>query len=85
MDTAGIEARLREILTGRLGIPPETISLDARLVEDLGMDSLDAVELGIAAERAFDVGIAEEQVAQRRTVRDIVTLIERLRDGGAPA
>jgi acyl carrier protein len=73
-----LEARVKQILTQRLGIPPEEIRLDATLIEDLGMDSLDAVELAIAAEREFNVALSDEQVAKLKTVADIVALVERL-------
>jgi acyl carrier protein len=73
-----LEARVKQILTGRLGIAPEDIRLDARLIEDLGMDSLDAVELAIATERQFNVSLSDEQVAKLTTVADIVELVQRL-------
>jgi acyl carrier protein len=75
-----LETRLKLILTQRLGISPEEIRLDAMLVEDLGMDSLDAVELAIATERQFNVTLSDEQMAKLRTVADIVALIQRLAD-----
>jgi acyl carrier protein len=73
-----LEARVKQILTNRLGIAPEDIRLDALLVEDLGMDSLDAVELAIATERQFNVSLSDEQVAKLKTVADIVALVQRL-------
>jgi acyl carrier protein len=73
-----LEARVKQILTQRLGIPPAEIRLDATLVEDLGMDSLDAVELAIAAERQFNVSLSDEQMAKLKTVADIMALVERL-------
>jgi|RhiMetdeSRZDD1v2_1073273.scaffolds.fasta_scaffold381157_2 acyl carrier protein len=73
-----LEARVKQILTNRLGIAPDEIRLDASLVEDLGMDSLDAVELAIATERQFNIGLSDEQVAKLKTVADIVTLVRRL-------
>lgn len=75
-----LEAGIKQILTTRLGMPAESITLDARLVDDLGMDSLDAVELAIAAERQFHVSISDEQVAKLATVKDIMALVQRLRD-----
>jgi acyl carrier protein len=75
-----LDARIKQILTYRLGIPPEEIRLDATLVEDLGMDSLDAVELAIATERQFNVTLSDEQMAKLRTVADIVALVQRLAD-----
>ena len=79
-----LEARVTSLLTTRLGIPPEEITRDARLVDDLGMDSLDAVELAIAVERQFGVTVDEEHIAQLKTVADIVTLIQQLSGEGAP-
>jgi acyl carrier protein len=75
-----LEARIKQILSHRLGISPEEIRLDAMLVEDLGMDSLDAVELAIATERQFNVALSDEQMAKLRTVADIVALVQRLAD-----
>ena len=68
---------LREVMATRLGVPAEQMALDVRLVEDLGLDSLDAVELGIAVERRFDIDVPEEELVQLRTVGDVVELIER--------
>jgi len=78
MEIPHIETQVKQILTSRLGIPPEDIRLDARLAEDLEMDSLDAVELAIATERQFNVGVSDEQMAKLKTVADVVALIQRL-------
>jgi acyl carrier protein len=81
-----VEARLRQILTTRLGVPAEQVTPEARLAEDLGLDSLDAVELAIAAERQFQIGLSDEHLAGLRTVADVVALVERLGgDRGHPA
>jgi acyl carrier protein len=82
-----LERRTKQILTNRLGIPAEDITLDAKLIEDLGMDSLDAVELAIAAERQFGIGLSDEQISRLKTVADIIALVQRLADeqaGGGP-
>jgi acyl carrier protein len=78
MNIPDVEARVKQVLTNRLGIPPEEIRLDARLVDELGMDSLDALELAIATERQFNVSVSEEEIATLVTVADIVALVERL-------
>jgi acyl carrier protein len=78
MQSTEIEARVAEILTNRLGLAAGDIRPEARLVDDLGMDSLDAVELAIAVERQFHVGLSDEQVAKLATVADITALVHRL-------
>jgi acyl carrier protein len=80
MPIPDLEARVKKILTNRLGIPAEEIRTDAKLVEELGMDSLDAVELAIATEREFKVETSDEQVAKLRTVADIMDLVQRLHE-----
>jgi acyl carrier protein len=81
MEIPDLETRVKQILTNRLGIPSEEIRTDAKLVDELGMDSLDAVELAIATEREFSVEISDEQVAKLETVADIMGLVQRLKDG----
>jgi acyl carrier protein len=80
MEIPNLEGRVKQILTNRLGIPAEEIRTDAKLVDELGMDSLDAVELAIATEREFGLEISDEQVAKLETVADIMTLVRRLGD-----
>ena len=74
---------LKEIMAARLGLPAEKIVPEARLIEDLGLDSLDAVELAIAVERRFNIDVPEEALTKLKTVADMVTLVE-ARAGQAP-
>jgi acyl carrier protein len=62
---------LREIIARVAAVPSDAIHLEARLVEDLGMDSLNAAEAGIAAEQA---GLFVDQDAwwKSRTFGDLV-------------
>ncbi len=82
-DTSDLEARVVQILTTRLGVPPDEIRRDATLVDDLGLDSLDAVELAIAAERQFGIVLSDEQVGRLKTVEDLVGLVRTLGGGGS--
>jgi acyl carrier protein len=83
--TNDVESRVKTLLQGRLGLPDEALKGDARLVEDLGMDSLDSVELAIQMEHEFQIAIAEDLLTELATVADVVGLIGRLREGHARA
>jgi acyl carrier protein len=74
--TQGVTEGLREIMAARLGLPAEQLVPEARLVEDLGLDSLDAVELAISVERKFDIEVPEEELTKLKTVADMVALVE---------
>ena len=54
----------------------EDIKLESSLMDDLGADSLDAVELNMALEEAFEISIPDEAIANFKTVKDIVDYID---------
>jgi acyl carrier protein len=74
--TQDVAEGLREIMAARLGLPAEQLVPEARLVEDLGLDSLDAVELAISVERKFEIEVPEEELTKLKTVADMVALVE---------
>ena len=53
------------------------VTMEASLSEDLGADSLDAVELNMAIEDAFGKAIPDEALAEFKTVGDIVRYLEK--------
>jgi acyl carrier protein len=85
METRDLELRVSRVLTERLGIQAERITADSRLVEDLGVDSLDALELAMTLEEAFHVGIDEQQLRRVETVADVVLLVQALTENRAAA
>ena len=62
---------LRDTLVGEFELDPAQIKPEARMKEDLGLDSLDAVDLIVALEKEFQVRIPEDMARQMRTVGDI--------------
>ena len=70
--------RAKQILSKRLGIPLDSLALDAGLVDDLGLDSIDIVELTIATEQEFNIMLGDDELQDVRTVRDLVAVVERL-------
>ena len=73
-DTA-VANRVIAVLTKRLGISPETVTPTAELAEDLGVDSVDAVEFTLALEREFNVTLPDAILVDVRTVQDVIDLL----------
>ena len=71
-------AQAREILARELNLETASLSPRQRLREDLGMDSIIALNLIFAAERELSVTISEEDVVRLVTVADLERLIRRL-------
>jgi acyl carrier protein len=67
--------RVIAVLTKRLGISPETVTPTAELAEDLGVDSVDAVEFTLALEREFNVTLPDAILVNVRTVQDVIDLL----------
>jgi acyl carrier protein len=63
--------KVKEITADEIGIDKEMVADDSRFIEDLGADSLDAVELIMALEEEFGVDIMDEDAEQMRTVSDV--------------
>jgi len=74
-EDATVADRVVAILTQRLGISPDVVTPTAELAEDLGVDSVDAVEFALALEREFNVALPDEIIADVRTVQDVVGLV----------
>ena len=66
--------QIKKVLVDALNIDEETITPEANLKDDLGIDSLAAVELALELETEFDIRI--EELAKLETVQDIINIIE---------
>ena len=71
-----IAAEVRDILVFHLGSDEALITERARLIDDLGADSLDLVEVGMSCEEKFDIDIPDRVATQFVTVGDLVAFIE---------
>ncbi len=69
--------KVKELIVDELGVDASEVTLQASLTEDLGADSLDAVELIMAIEEEFDVEIPDEVASEMKTVQDIISFIEK--------
>ena len=58
-------------------VDEEEVKPEARLREDLGIDSIYAVELTLQLEEIYGVVIAYEEIEPLKTVSDLVNLVEK--------
>lgn len=64
--------QVRNVIAETLGCDVEQVTLEAKLAEDLGADSLASVELTMALEEATGVAIDDETLPNMKTVGDIM-------------
>ena len=71
-----IATKVKSIITDKLGVEESQVTPEASFTNDLGADSLDAVELIMAIEEDFGVTISDEDGSNVKTVGDVVKLID---------
>jgi acyl carrier protein len=70
---------VRRVLRTEFELEDDELSEDARLVDDLELDSVDAVALAVRLEEETGIALEEEALKAMRTVRDVVGVVgERL-------
>jgi acyl carrier protein len=67
---------LKSIATSKR-IPLEQVTIDSEF-EQLGIDSMDAVEILFALENEFDISIPDDEVRNVRNVRQMAEGVEKL-------
>jgi acyl carrier protein len=70
---------VRKVLVDGLSVDADVVALESKLNEDLGADSLDAVELIMSLEEEFGLEIEPAKAEGLETVGDLVKLIDSLR------
>ena len=69
--------RVLKVIAASKRIPLETVTIDGEF-QQLGIDSMDAVEILFALENEFDISIPDEEVRNVRNVRQMCEGVERL-------
>lgn len=73
---ADIVARVTELVVENLGVEESKVTETASFVDDLGADSLDAVELVMALEEEFGIEIPDEDAEKITSVAEAVSYVK---------
>lgn len=68
--------KIKNLIVKELSVDESKVKMDSKLVEDLGVDSLDTVELLMSLEDEFGIQIPDEEAMQLTTVESIVNLVD---------
>lgn len=68
--------KLKAIAVNQIGIDEELVKPESDIIKDLGLDSLDIVDMLMSVEETFGVTIDDGDVAEMKTVADVVRFIE---------
>jgi len=73
-----LSGRLRALSAEQLEVAPAALVPDALLGDDLGIDSLSAIEWGMSIEDAFGISLPEDAWGYVRTYGMVEELVTRL-------
>lgn len=68
--------KLKSIAVNRIGIDADLVKPESDIIKDLGLDSLDIVDMLMYVEEEFGLTIDDSDVAEMKTVADVVRFIE---------
>ncbi|MBM3248786.1 MAG: acyl carrier protein [Candidatus Omnitrophica bacterium] len=71
-----IDAEIKKIVAEILETEPEKIASDAKFVEDLGMDSMMALEIMAAIEKKYRIAIPEDMLPKFTSLSQTASLIK---------
>ncbi len=71
--------RIKELIVEELNIPADQVNLESKISEDLGADSIDAIELIMEVEEEFDIEIDDDAAMGIKTIADLVNVINKLK------
>ena len=84
MHTRGeILSELRTILSELFEVPPESVTPEAGLYDELDLDSIDAIDMAVQLQDLAGQRVPEEALRSLRTVKDVVDLVEGLLNTGS--
>jgi acyl carrier protein len=75
--SAELTERVLNVIATSKRIPREQVTIDSEF-QQLGIDSMDAVEILFGLENEFDISIPDDEVRNVRNVRGMVDGVEKL-------
>ena len=75
MTNEEIFSKLREVLVNEFDLDEDEVKLEANIVDDLDLDSIDAVELIVKMKPYLNGKIEPEAFKSVRTLQDVVTIL----------
>ena len=68
--------KIKKMIAEKLNAEESKITMETTFIDDLGADSLDAIELVMDVEDEFGISFTDEETQTLQTVGDLVKLID---------
>ncbi len=78
-----LEVEITQVVSDVTGRNIEELKLDANFWQDLGIDSIKAIEMTVAIEKRYKVRIKDEQIPKISTIRHAVEIVRQALEKGS--
>ena len=68
--------KIKAVIIDQLGVDESKVTMTASFSDDLGADSLDAVDIIMGIEDEFGISVDDEKIQSIKTVADLVNAID---------
>lgn len=75
MDHEEVKSKINELMHRGFEIPMEKLTPESKLFDELGLDSLDAVDMLVHLEEDLGVKVAGEKLQKIKTLQDVYELV----------
>jgi acyl carrier protein len=82
MDRQAVYKEIADFLVETFEVPEADLTPDADLVENLGLDSIDAVDLMVKLQEITGKKVTPEQFKSVRTINDVLDVVDQLAANG---
>ncbi|MBM3244827.1 MAG: acyl carrier protein [Candidatus Omnitrophica bacterium] len=73
-----IKKEVRKLISDITEVPEKDLKEDAKFVEDLGIDSMMALEIVASLEKKYKVVIPEDEIPNVRSLANVYQILEKL-------
>ncbi|MFH1767900.1 MAG: acyl carrier protein [Candidatus Omnitrophota bacterium] len=73
-----VKKEIKTIISEISEIPEEELKDGAKFIEDLGIDSMMALEMVAAIEKKYRISIPEQEIPNMRSLENIYEILERI-------
>ena len=77
MSAGNVEERIKEVIVEHLGVEESQVTDNALFADDLGADSLDALDLLMAVNEEFGTHIPTDKLSDIHTVKQMIETVEK--------
>lgn len=67
--------KVKSVLMDEFEVEADTISMEANLFTELGLDSLDAIDLMVTLDNELSIDLKTEEMQDLRTIKDVCDFV----------